>query len=628
MAIEQAAESALSKLIAAGENSPVIKKMLQAIKSPEEAQALAESFSRSKAAPAAESDFRNVMKNTDIPVNQDELYNPDVVRNPKVNGLPPAIPREPNLPITRDTAGVPSTQATPVDTAINDTMRDVSPPAPPSEPPALPPGQGAVEPTGGMSDQAKKYLLPAGAATVGLLGLQGDTDNHPADTTTTPPDRQPAAAAPAEAAPKAVAPQKDVAATDEKSADESDTTPSQKTQPAAAEPDTETKAPQKQEPSPLNFEARGNGENELSKLLAQQREDVLGQQLMQGANIMGAGLAKVTPNNDVYEQGIKLAGLPIEQYKERQANEANDPNSGISQGMRDYMKTKLGVNVSDNATASQMGQIVPMVLKDFEAKQKQAADAANLKEKLAERMSESENRSKDRALSAKIAQMQHQDAAAQKAKAQRTSEQERAYKTTQTALEGMRGNPAVQQAERDLYSIQKANTLVANYGNPNNMTPEGFNLMKADIARIAQGAAPTQDELKGLDPKTFTGALARAWTSVSSNTTPANMGAFVKEYQNYANSVGKDARAIVTDRYGRILGPAKRHLDPDDFNSFTENYTNRFKTPTESQQVPPSLGQDPRDAVAIQHIIQQNPGTSPDDAAKILMNYKKSKAQQ
>src|ERR1035437_1322705 len=382
------AELNLSELISLGESNPEIKAALRKITNPQEVEALRSSVSDTLNAKSAKnaSDFSKVMKDTDIPVNQDELFNPDVVRNPKVNGLSPAIPREPNLPITRDAAGVPSTlqanpsQISPINSAINNTMRDVTPPAPPTEPPALPPGAVAAEPAGGMSDSAK-LGLGATAATAGLLSLQGDTDNHPSDVA--PPARQVAG----EAAPKAVAPQKDKTAadkTDEEDADESDTTPSQKTQSAAAEPDTETKAPQKQESSPLNFEARGNGENELSKLLTQQRQDVLGQQLMQGANIMGAGLAKVTPNNDVYEQGIKLAGLPIEQYKERQANEANDPNSGISQGMRDYMKTKLGVNVSDNATAAQMGQVVPMIQKDFEAKQAQAAKSSDLAQRLKE----------------------------------------------------------------------------------------------------------------------------------------------------------------------------------------------------------------------------------------------------
>src|ERR1035437_5514374 len=467
------AELNLSELISLGESNPEIKAALRKITNPQEVEALRSSVSDTLNAKSAKnaSDFSKVMKDTDIPVNQDELFNPDVVRNPKVNGLSPAIPREPNLPITRDAAGVPSTlqanpsQISPINSAINNTMRDVTPPAPPTEPPALPPGAVAAEPAGGMSDSAK-LGLGATAATAGLLSLQGDTDNHPSDVA--PPARQVAG----EAAPKAVAPQKD--------------------KPAADKPDTETKAPQKQESSPLNFEARGNGENELSKLLTQQRQDVLGQQLMQGANIMGAGLAKVTPNNDVYEQGIKLAGLPIEQYKERQANEANDPNSGISQGMRDYMKTKLGVNVSDNATAAQMGQVVPMVFKDIEAKQLQASHAADLKNRLDVQQSmkeaqiESARQNKQAAMAnaAAIREQSRQD--------KLTHNSDQAVKDTTTMLETARGSKDIQNAKEAIRNVDNAKSLMAEYPDLNKMPQAQAALTVKEISKIAQGVVSSE----------------------------------------------------------------------------------------------------------------------------------------
>jgi hypothetical protein len=578
------AELNLSELISLGESNPEIKAALRKITNPQEVEALRSSVSDTLNAKSAKnaSDFSKVMKDTDIPVNQDELFNPDVVRNPKVNGLSPAIPREPNLPITRDAAGVPSTlqanpsQISPINSAINNTMRDVTPPAPPTEPPALPPGAVAAEPAGGMSDSAK-LGLGATAATAGLLSLQGDTDNHPSDVA--PPARQVAG----EAAPKAVAPQKDKTAadkTDEEDADESDTTPSQKTQSAAAEPDTETKAPQKQESSPLNFEARGNGENELSKLLTQQRQDVLGQQLMQGANIMGAGLAKVTPNNDVYEQGIKLAGLPIEQYKERQANEANDPNSGISQGMRDYMKTKLGVNVSDNATAAQMGQVVPMVFKDIEAKQLQASHAADLKNRLDVQQSmkeaqiESARQNKQAAMAnaAAIREQSRQD--------KLTHNSDQAVKDTTTMLETARGSKDIQNAKEAIRNVDNAKSLMAEYPDLNKMPQAQAALTVKEIGKIAQGGVSSEGDFHQLMPSSVASRIMNGVAQLGDHPTGAQLGAFLKLYEPYLDTIRDNSSKLVSERNERILKANESRLGPENSSMLRSIYSDAYKSTT------------------------------------------------
>jgi hypothetical protein len=154
----------------------------------------------------------------------------------------------------------------------------------------------------------------------------------------------------------------------------------------------------------------------------------------------------------------------------------------------------------------------------------------------------------------------------------------KAFTDAQNAMEQMRGNPAVQQAERDLYSSDKINSLIKQGGgNPDNLNPQFVKLLVSEVGKVAQGGSPTVEELKGLTPATLHGALADVWQKFSAEPTPAHAGAFIKQYKQYADTVSGDAQKLITDRYSRVLNPRKRLLRPDDVKSLEETYVNRFK---------------------------------------------------
>lgn len=155
---------------------------------------------------------------------------------------------------------------------------------------------------------------------------------------------------------------------------------------------------------------------------------------------------------------------------------------------------------------------------------------------------------------------------------------QKTYTDSANALEQMRGNPAVQQAERDLYSSDKVKSLVKQGGgDPNNLNPQFVKLLVSEVGKIAQGGSPTTHELEGLTPATLNGVLADVWQKFSNKPTPANAGAFIKQYQQYADTVSGDAQKLITDRYSRVLGPRKKLLHPDDYKTLEDTYVNRFK---------------------------------------------------
>lgn len=159
---------------------------------------------------------------------------------------------------------------------------------------------------------------------------------------------------------------------------------------------------------------------------------------------------------------------------------------------------------------------------------------------------------------------------------------------TQSLLQTSRQVGPVQQAEKDLYSADKADSLVRKVGtDPNKMDPTMFKLYSSEIGKIATGGVPTVEELKGLDPKALTGEAAKAWESVSASPTPANLGEFIKQYQNYTGALRGDAMRVVKQNNSRIIESKKRLLDPSDYQKLNEQYVSPFEQKPEDETKAP-----------------------------------------
>jgi hypothetical protein len=147
----------------------------------------------------------------------------------------------------------------------------------------------------------------------------------------------------------------------------------------------------------------------------------------------------------------------------------------------------------------------------------------------------------------------------------------------QSLAESQRGSAAVAQAEKDLYAASKVHTLRNMFPDPNKMNPQMVNLFVQDVSKIANGGQPSQHELEGMNPNTWSGDLAKAWQKLSNQPTPANQGAFIKQYENYANALSSDAKKVILDKYGRVLDPyAAKYKDNPTYQAMRKKYVDRF----------------------------------------------------
>lgn len=174
--------------------------------------------------------------------------------------------------------------------------------------------------------------------------------------------------------------------------------------------------------------------------------------------------------------------------------------------------------------------------------------------------------------------------------------QDHTFDKVNALLTSMRGDPSVQQAEKDLYASAKAKTLSTQYGDPNNLPPQMVNLLVNELGKIAQGGSPTMSELEGLRPGTLRGELASVYSKLTNNPTPANAGEFIKQYMDYANNISKDAQNQIVNRATRIIEPYKSHLQPADYQNLKDQYVNRFDNAGEAPQA--SGGKAPATAAA------------------------------
>lgn len=157
--------------------------------------------------------------------------------------------------------------------------------------------------------------------------------------------------------------------------------------------------------------------------------------------------------------------------------------------------------------------------------------------------------------------------------------QKDAYFQTSQLLETARGNPAVAQAEKDIYAADKAKSLANLYGDPNKLSPQMSQLLASEVAKIASGGSPSIHELEGLTPTTLQSGLAGITQKLTNDPTPANAGAFIKQYQDYANALTRDAQKTISDRYGRILESRKPYLGDEGYGNLKAQYLDRFKQP-------------------------------------------------
>lgn len=306
----------------------------------------------------------------------------------------------------------------------------------------------------------------------------------------------------------------------------------------------------------------GGGDDDLKAAQAQTDSNRQRAQLGMAANMIGAALGgpKGKLMDDVYKNQLENADSPIKNVKDAQAlkqqklqqadlqtkledeMKKSDPNSDISTYYRG-IANKYGFQAPEGTSASTLEKVLPNIEKYAQLKENQKLRQAMV----------------------------------QQANDKKTTDKQNSYMgQTISTLESARGNAAVQQAQKDFYSAQKAESLANLYGDPNKLSPQQVQLLASEVAKIAQGGVPSMHELDGLNPKTIPSGLAKMAQAVSNNPEPAQAGAFVKQYLDYTGALKKDAQSVIKDKFGRVIESNKGRIGDDNYDTLQDRYMKPF----------------------------------------------------
>lgn len=350
----------------------------------------------------------------------------------------------------------------------------------------------------------------------------------------------------------------------------------------------------------LNFEANGQ-QSGMADAIDKQNEALRDAKTNRYLGLIGAGAAKLNPAatgvESDYERAFKESGLPIEQYQKIQADQENDPRSGISSGMRDYLKT-MGVNVSPNATAGQMKQVVPFIFKDVEAKQAQQAKHEDIKA-----------RSADLAQRRREGDQRHQESMAQTQANRDIIRQDKFDKKFDNSRENFykqfnsfRGNIAVQRASEGLRNSEMAMQIINANPDYNQISHQDYNLLTSEIAKIATGGAATEASAHDVRAQTIMSKAKEFWQKVKGSPTGAELGDFVQKNKEYLQHLNEVNDRYVNEFHADTYRGYKKSLRPEDQDEFETTHPkvmqhfNQQGKPQSSNN--PALGFDPNAAAA------------------------------
>ena len=323
-------------------------------------------------------------------------------------------------------------------------------------------------------------------------------------------------------------------------------------------------------------------QDQLTQAQADRRRHLMFEQLAKGGALLGAGIAGhgAQAANPAYMHTNGLAEAPVQDVQEKIAMQQNDPNSSVSKVARDYYKSK-GINVPDSTSYSDISKVAPFYLKDDALKN--AIKKVTMQQQGANQRNANTQSAEDKRAANKLAIEKQKADAMQKAaegnkELKGQANQDRALQQTKQMLESARGNPAAAQAEKDLYSVDKINSLYKLYPNIDKMPDAQVGLVAQEIAKVATGGVPPGHGIDAVKPNTPESRLQKFFGQLQNHPNGANLGAYLKELKKYGDTLHNDAQKVIQDKYGRVIESSKKQLGDDNYKMLQDQYLNRFNT--------------------------------------------------
>lgn len=309
------------------------------------------------------------------------------------------------------------------------------------------------------------------------------------------------------------------------------------------------------------------------------------------------GLAKSDKlDTSVADSVEKQGAQQVPNYLQQVDFQKQDPNSPYSQGLKDYFKKKLGMEIRGDASAAELEKLMPMAVKEFEAKEGRGLklDLANEKMGSIEREKE-----KDRDLKLTLGQLIASNKRESGDKKASTTDENKTNADFMKMAEKLSAAKASSRSAMGKAALNKAaaeriETLVADRDLNSLDTREIQELARSLDSLLAQGQ-PTISGSHELVPKTARGDAGKVAEYLLNQRQGAQAGSFLKQMIKTVHRE-KDLADIQLKKYKNELLPGYEHLEKKD----PERYQRVLGTLTESAETPAAGSPEPKQDPKIQ----------------------------
>ena len=255
----------------------------------------------------------------------------------------------------------------------------------------------------------------------------------------------------------------------------------------------------------------------------------------------------------------------VENYQQQVEFQKQDPNSSYSKGLKDYFKNNLKMEIRGDASAAELEKIMPLAVREYEAKlererlkQQRAEDLAYKKDK------DAQDRDLKREL---LAGKSEKDA--EKASTKATDKANADFMKMAEKLSGAKASSrsAFGKAALNKAAAERLETLVEGRDLNSLDNRELQEVARSLDALLAQGQ-PTISGTHELVPSTARGDVAKLFEYISNQRQGANAGSFLKQM---VKTVGREKELALKqmNEYKKELVPGYEHLekvDPERYN--------------------------------------------------------------